>query len=437
MNNVLQESPGHADPRGPTRSPGPRTDADTDADRRGPTRPLTRTHADPREAPVPALTRTLTRTHADPRGPPSARTHAGTDADPRGLTRGPGPRTDAGTDADTNADPRGPTREPFPALTRTPTRTHADPRGLRTLAAKSLDASPRKRSEGGVEVAPRGSASVSASVRGEVPRGSAWVSASVREGVSAGFAWVRISVCDGAGSGPRVGPCGSVLVPGRCGIWIWIRPRGSTSVIVSMPVIAGQCGIWVGQGRCGWQGFVLFPGGLRDTCLWTSHGPGERMCAQHCVFECRSRCFGSSLWASWSKTHRTGHRTERYVGPITCKRSKQGCFFLGAKEPAACHIAMQVGLVANQALSSFKTYIYVCKNMYSRRPPSASICTTWTTYIQNHDITPPSTHWRGHWRGPTRRGFWPKIWLRYVNACRGISIYKLKIENILRNFLNF
>ena len=111
------------------------------------------------------------------------------------------------------------------------------------------------------------------------------------------------------------------------------------------------------------------------------------------------------------------HRTERYVGLITCKRSKRGCFFLGAKEPAACHTAMQVGLVANQALSSFKTYIYVCKNMYSRHPPGASICTTRTRYIHNHDITPPSTHWRG----PTRRGFWPKIWLTYVNACRGIS----------------
>ena len=28
------------------------------------------------------------------------------------------------------------------------------------------------------------------------------------------------------------------------------------------------------------------------------------------------------------------HRKGWYVGLITCKRSKQGCFFLGAKEPA-------------------------------------------------------------------------------------------------------
>ena len=62
------------------------------------------------------------------------------------------------------------------------------------------------------------------------------------------------------------------------------------------------------------------------------------------------------------------HRTERYVGLITCKRSKRGCFFLGAKEPAACHTAMQVGLVANQALSSSKTYIYVCKTCIHATP---------------------------------------------------------------------
>ena len=62
------------------------------------------------------------------------------------------------------------------------------------------------------------------------------------------------------------------------------------------------------------------------------------------------------------------HRTDRYVGLITCKRSKRGCFFLGAKEPAACHTAMQVGLVANQALSSFKTYIYVCKTCIHATP---------------------------------------------------------------------
>ena len=76
-------------------------------------------------------------------------------------------------------------------------------------------------------------------------------------------------------------------------------------------------------------------------------------------------------------------------------------------------------------------HIYVCKNMYSRHPPSASICTTRTRYIHNHDITPPSTHWRGHWRGPTRRGFWPKIWLTYVNACRGISNYILLLTTIV------
>ena len=89
------------------------------------------------------------------------------------------------------------------------------------------------------------------------------------EGSPRGFAWVRVSVCVGAGSGPRVGPRGCVLVRGGCGIWVCVRPRGSTSVVVSIPVSASQCGIWVGmgpcQGRCGWQGFVLFPGGLRDT----------------------------------------------------------------------------------------------------------------------------------------------------------------------------
>ena len=226
----------HADTRGPLYRPAPTralyahprgalvpaltrtlTPTHTDADPRGPTR----------EAPVPVLTRPLTRIHvdADPRGRPTARTHAGTDADPRGPTRGPGPRTDADTDTDTDADPRG----PFPALTRTPTRTHAGPG---TLAAKSLDASPRKRSEGGVEVAPRGSASVSAWVRvgvrvspGRGPRvGPRGCPRQCGEGSPRGFAWVRVSVCVGAGSGPRVGPRGSVLVPGGCGIWVCVRP---------------------------------------------------------------------------------------------------------------------------------------------------------------------------------------------------------------------
>ena len=151
-------------------------------------------------------------------------------------------------------------------------------------------------------MAPRGSASVRVSA-GRSPRvGPRGCPRQCGEGSPRGFAWVRVSVRVGAGSGPRVGPRGCVLVRGGCGIWVCVSPRGSTSVVVSMPVSASQCGMGVGmgpcQGRCGWQGFVLFPGGLRDTCLWTSHGPGERMCAQHCVFECPSRCFGSSLWVS-------------------------------------------------------------------------------------------------------------------------------------------
>ena len=75
-------------------------------------------------------------------------------------------------------------------------------------------------------MAPRGSASVSASVR-VGPRGCP---RQCGEGSPCGFVWVRVSVCVGAGKGPRVGPRGSVLVPGGRGIWVCVRPRGSTSV---------------------------------------------------------------------------------------------------------------------------------------------------------------------------------------------------------------
>ena len=202
-----------------------------------------------------ALTRLPTWTHANVRKPKShnhralTHTHADQRGDRflhrRGHWRGP-TRTHAGTppptDADTHADPRGDLSPHW----RGPTRTHAGPPQRRPQNAYGatrqvilLQGCP----------APRGSASVSASVQGRVPawdrvgpRGSASVSASVPASVLAlgpgpcGFAWVRGSASVSAsvrGPGPRVGPRGSARQCQRA------TPRGSASVRVSARVGAG------------------------------------------------------------------------------------------------------------------------------------------------------------------------------------------------------
>eukprot|EP00435_Cladocopium_sp_Y103_P018410 s2439_g4.t1 len=201
-------------------------------------------------------------THADPR-----RVKYRTDGDTEVDTA---TDTDPNTHADTDADPR-----------RTPTRT-----------AKSLDASPCKRSEEGLCVGLRGSASVSASVRDRGPRGSAWVcvgprgSASVSASVwvlrPGGSAWVRVSVRVSAGSGSagsawvRVAPRGSAWVrvgprqcPRQCGFCVRVGPRGSASVSASVRDRGPRGSAWVCVGPRGSAWVRVGPRGS----TWVRMGP--------------------------------------------------------------------------------------------------------------------------------------------------------------------
>ena len=86
-------------------------------------------------------------------------------------------------------------------------------------------------------MAPRGSASVSASVR-VGPRGCP---RQCGERSPCGFVWVRVSVCVGAGKGPRVGPRGSAWVCVSAG-WVWdLGLRTSAWVHVGSRVNGRQC----------------------------------------------------------------------------------------------------------------------------------------------------------------------------------------------------
>ena len=196
-----------------------------------------------------ALTRLPTWTHADVR---KSKSHTY-----RALTQ-------------TNTDPRGdrflhrrrhwcgPTRTqrgPLPALTRTPTRTHAGllP-GLTRTPTRTHAGPPQRRPQNAygatrqvillqgcaARVGPRGSALVSASVRGRVP---AWVRVGPRwcprqcprQCGDRGLAWVRVGPrqCP-RGCGrleARVGPRGSASVSASA--WVRVGPRGSAWVRVS------------------------------------------------------------------------------------------------------------------------------------------------------------------------------------------------------------
>ena len=232
------------------------------------TRLLTWTHADVRK-PKSHTHRALTHTHADPRGDRflhrrrhwrgPTRTHAGTP-----------PRTDS----DTHADPRGDLSPHWRGHRRGPTRTYAGPPQRRPQNAYGatrqvilLQGCP----------APRGSASVSASVRGRVPawdrvgpRGSASVSALVPASVLAlgpgpcGFAWVRV--------GPLQCPC-------QCGDWglAWVRvgprqcPRGCGWYIGACPLSAGcraPSALIVGPRQCPCQC-------VDQGCAWVCVGPRQ------------------------------------------------------------------------------------------------------------------------------------------------------------------